>query len=149
MTSEESSLCFEFILHHFSRISIRQDTIFLIDKDFTEQASIRKIFPTSIVLLCVFHTLKFMRTLFSTIPDTIDVKNSVMSQFKKVVYANTENIFDEENLKFEELVESLKVRTQKDYVNLKDYYVKNWKSCRLMCVSGKDCPFSEITLLTE
>ena len=134
MISEESKICFEFILHHFSKICIRQDIMFIIDKDFTEQASIRKIFPGSIVLLCVFHTLKFMRVLFSTIPDTIPVKESVMSQFKKVVYANDETIFETESVKFEDLVENLQVRTNNKYVNLKDYYIKNWKGCKLMWV---------------
>ena len=44
MMSEESSTCFEFVLNHFSRISVRQDIIFIIDKDLTEMSSIRKVF---------------------------------------------------------------------------------------------------------
>lgn len=133
MMSEESAVCFDFVLHHFSRICVRQDLMFLIDKDFTEMSSIRKAFPSSIVLLCVFHCLKFMRTLFSTIPDVVEVKEAVMDQFKKVVYSHSEEIFEEENKRFEDLVENLQVRT-KDYVNLKEYYQKNWKTCKLMWV---------------
>ena len=71
---------------------------------------------------------------FSTIPDTIEVKEAVVTQFKKLVYANSEQIFSDENRKFEELVENFEVRTNQKYVNLKDYYVKNWESCQLMWV---------------
>ena len=76
--AEESNKCFDFILYQFSKICVRQDLMFIIDKDFTEQASIRKVFPSSLVLLCDFHTLKYMRVLFSTIPDIIEVKEAVM-----------------------------------------------------------------------
>ena len=134
MMSEETKECFDFILGQFTKICIRQDLIFIIDKDFTEQASIRKVFPNSIVLLCVFHTLKFMRVLFSTIPDTVDVKEAVMDQFKKVVYSNTEDIFDRESQKLEEIIQDLQARSGKNYVNLKEYYIRNWKSCKLMWV---------------
>ena len=36
MMSEESAKCFDFILVHFSKICVRQDLMFIIDKDFTE-----------------------------------------------------------------------------------------------------------------
>ena len=134
MMAEESTKCFDFILYQFSKICVRQDLMFIIDKDFTEQASIRKVFPSSLVLLCDFHTLKYMRVLFSTIPDIIEVKEAVMDQFKKVLYSHSEAIFVDENLKFEELVENLQVRTRGKYVNLKEYYQKNWLSCKLMWV---------------
>ena len=75
-----------------------------------------------------------MRVLFSTIPDTIETKEAVMDQFKKLVYSNSEEVFTEQNQKFEELVDNLKVRTGEKYVSLKDYYVKNWFSCKLMWV---------------
>ena len=134
MMSEESSTCFEFVLNHFSRISVRQDLIFIIDKDFTEMSSIRKVFPTAIVLLCIFHCLKYMRSLFATIPEVVQVKEEVMDQFKKVVYSHNENIFEDQSLKFEELVENLVVKAGQNYANLKEYYLRNWKNCRLMWV---------------
>ena len=135
MMSEESTKCFDFILQQFSKICIRQDLMFIIDKDFTEQGSIRKVFPSSVVLLCVFHVLKYMRVLFSTIPDIIEVKEVVMDQFKKVLYSHSEDIFVAENLKFEKLVENVQVRTSNGkYVNLKDYYQRNWLSCKLMWI---------------
>ena len=132
MMSEESTVCFEFVLRQFSRICVRQDLIFIIDKDFTECRSIKKVFPAAIVLLCIFHCLKFMRTLFSTIPEVVEIKEEVMDQFKRVVYSHDEKGFDAETDKFELLVKDLQVRTLAGYVNLKEYYVKNWKSCKLM-----------------
>ena len=74
LMSQESAECFGFVLGHFSQICIRQDLIFIIDKDFTEISSIRKVFPSSIILICIFHCLKFIRNLISTIPDTVEVK---------------------------------------------------------------------------
>ena len=132
--SEESAPCFEFILNHFSRICVRQNIMFIIDKDFTELEVIRKVFPGVIIVLCMFHTLKYMKTLFSTIPDVVEVKHEVMNQFKKVLDSNTEEIFEEETAIFEDLIENVQVKTGDKYVSLKDYYIKNWKSCSLMWV---------------
>ena len=134
LMSEESGECFQFVLSHLAKICCRQDLIFLVDKDFTEISSIRKVFPLSVVLLCIFHCLKFMRTLFSTIPDTVEVKEEVMDQFKKVLYSHTEEIFLVENEKLLQLIEKLEVRTDGKYVSLKGYYTKNWMSCKLMWV---------------
>ena len=107
---------------------------FLVDKDFTEISSVRKVFPMSVVLLCIFHCLKFQRTLFSTILAKVEVKEEVMDQFKKVLYSHTEEIFVVENKKFLQLIETLEVRTDGKYVSLKEYYRKNWMTCKLMWV---------------
>ena len=133
--SEESAVCFDFVLNQFSKICVRQDLIYLIDKDFTEISSLKKNFPSSVVLLCVFHCLKFMRTLFSTIPDIVEIKEEVMDQFKKLVYSHSEEIFGDENKKFLSLLKGLRVRNGSgSYVSLKEYYLKNWESCKLMWV---------------
>ena len=132
MMSQETESCFKFVLEEFSKICVRQDLIFLIDKDFTEMETLRKVFPSSMVLLCVFHTLKYMRNLFATIPDTVEVKERINTQFKRLVYSNSAEIFQTENDVFLAMVENVQVRTSKKYVNLKDYYVRNWQSCKLM-----------------
>ena len=134
LMSEESGECFEFVLRQLKKMCCREDLIFLIDKDFTEMGSIKKVFPLSIILLCIFHCLKYKRTLFSTIPDVVERKNEVMVQFKRVLYSNTEEIFFEENSKFLELIEGLQVRRDKKYVSLKGYYEKNWLNCSNMWV---------------
>ena len=85
MMSQETAECFQFVLEEFSKICVRLDLIFLIDKDFTEMESLRKVFPSEIVLLCVFHTLKYMRNLFATIPDTIEIKLAVNIEIKEAV----------------------------------------------------------------
>ena len=134
LMSEESGECFEFVLRQLAKICCRQDMTFLVDKDFTEISSIRKVFPMSVVLLCIFHCLKFQRTLFSTILAKVEVKEEVMDQFKKVLYSHTEEIFVVENKKFLQLIETLEVRTDGKYVSLKEYYRKNWMTCKLMWV---------------
>ena len=134
LMSQESSSSFEFILGIFSKMCIRQDLIFLIDKDFTEVASLKKIFPSSIVLLCIFHALKYFRTLITTALARQEVKVEIFSQFKKVLYSRTEAIFEEENKIFLSLVQGVEVRTRDSYVLLSTYYCKNWKASAHMWV---------------
>ena len=133
---QESESCFRFIFEQFAKICIRQDIIFITDKDFTEINTLKKIFPGSIILLCQFHTIKFMHCLFSTIPDYVEVKGDIMGQFKRVLYSKTENAFNNENEIFLKLTENVLIRNaQQNYVNLKEYYQRNWESVKLMWVT--------------
>ena len=114
--SQESESCFRFIFEQFAKVCIRQDIIFITDKDFTEINTLKKNFPSSIILLCQFHTIKFMHCLFSTIPDYVEVKGDIMGQFKRVLYSKTENAFNDENEIFLKLTENVLVRNaQQNY----------------------------------
>ena len=130
--SVETAECFDFALFEFSKICVRQDLIFVIDKDFTEGASIKKVFPSSIILLCIFHCFKFLRTLIATAPTTIDVKTDVFNKFKSVLRAASEEDFNQKQAEFLETVGDLTVKTKEKYVPLAGYYNKNWASCKHM-----------------
>lgn len=132
LMSVETSECFDFALSEFSKICVRQDLIIIIDKDFTEGASIKKVFPASIILLCIFHCFKFLRTLIATAPTTIDVKTEVFNMFKTVLRAATEEDFNQKKAEFLEIVGDLTVKTKDKYVPLAAYYIKNWDSCKHM-----------------
>ena len=132
--SQETANVFEYILGKFARMCSSHDMIFLIDKDFTEIASIKKIFPGSIVLLCCFHVMKYIRCLVSTALTTQDVKNDIYSQFNKVLYSKREDIFEVENQLFLDMIDNVQVRSGKNYVNFKSYYIKNWESSKEMWV---------------
>ena len=132
LMSQESASSFKFILDNFSKICVRQDLIFLIDKDFTELATLKKIFPAAIVLLCIFHALKYIRNLVTTALVKQKEKVEIFSQFKKVLYSRTEDIFEKENIVFMEMIQNVEVRTTGGYVQLSTYYIKNWKSTALM-----------------
>ena len=130
--SVETAECFDFALSEFSKMCVRQDLLFLIDKDFTEGASIEKIFPASVVLLCIFHVFKFLRTLIATAPTTIDVKTNIYDKFKAVVRAPTEEVFKQKNAVFIEAAELVTVKTGDNYAPFAAYYKKNWDSCKYM-----------------
>ena len=132
--SEESALCFEFILTSFSKICVCQDLIFLIDKDFTEISSLKKIFPISTVLLCIFHALKYMRTLISTALARQEKKTEIFGQFKTVLYSSTQEVFQKENETFLEMVKNVEVKIRDKYVQLDAYYSRNWEKSKLMWV---------------
>ena len=135
LLSQESASSFEFILGHFANICVRQDLIFLIDKDFTEVSSLRKVFPSSTVLLCIFHVLKYIKNLVTTALARQEKKHEIFSQFKKVLYSRTEAIFVKENKTFLEIVKDIEVRAGKGgYVKLSKYYSDNWESSKLMWV---------------
>ena len=104
------------------------------DKDFTEIESIRKVFPSAIVLLCFFHALKFMKCLISTALTTQDVKNMIYKQYQTVMISRSETCFEQENQKFLDLVNGIQVKSGDKYVDLSSYYNKNWFSCKEMWV---------------
>ena len=132
--SQETASSFEFSLRNFSRLSDVTDLIFMVDKDFTEIETIRKVCPSSTVLLCIFHVLKFNRNLISTALARQEVKNEIYKQFQKVLLSRSETKFEQENECFLKLVDGVEVKSGKNYVQLKSYYMKNWYSCKDMWV---------------
>ena len=71
--------------------------MFIVDKDFTQLSSIEKYFTGCTILLCQFHTLKFMRPLLATALETVEKKNELYAMFKRVVYAPSEESYNAEN----------------------------------------------------
>ena len=110
LMSDETAESFEFVLKEFSKICVRQNLVFLVDKDFTQLKILHKVFPSARVLLCIFHTLKSMKALFTTIVERVETKAVVMSQFKEVLYSNTLESLQTNNDKFLALTQDLNVR---------------------------------------
>ena len=68
--SDEGSDAYEFAFSAF-RSSIQKDPpVIILDKDFNELAVIKKVFPTSLPLLCIFHVLKWWQSLLKTTTNT-------------------------------------------------------------------------------
>ena len=87
LVSQESEENFDFVLSLFRTLYSKDDFIFLVDKDFTCIASIKRAYPNSTVLLCIFHVIKFLRTLFATALTTKEKKEEIMAKFKSALYA--------------------------------------------------------------
>ena len=96
--ADESSQTYIDIFTAFKTMCNRDPPIILIDKDFTEIATVKKLFPTSTILLCVFHVLKWMKGVIRTAhrdklesdnKSQMEEKTNLMTLFKKMMYAKT------------------------------------------------------------
>ena len=59
----------------FRRICTRDDYIFMVDKDFTNIDSLKEVLPQNLaILLCIFHVLKYVKSLFATAPVKVKKK---------------------------------------------------------------------------
>ena len=72
--------------------------------------------------------------LIATAPVTVDIKDSVMTNFKEMVYARTEEIYEDRKNAFLLSTAGIQVRTNKQYVPLKEQFMNNWDSCKEMWV---------------
>ena len=61
--SDEGGDSLEFAFQSFKNSILTDPAYCMIDKDFTEISTIKKIFPNCIILLCIFHVLKYQKTL--------------------------------------------------------------------------------------
>ena len=81
--ADETASSLDFVFGNFSDLcNNSKDKMFIVDKDFTQIGSIKKHFPMSIILLCQFHTLKYMRTLMATALATVEQKTIYMINLK-------------------------------------------------------------------
>ena len=131
---DESKPNVEFALQTFKKICLRYDLIFIVDKDFGQLEVLNSVFPTALVLLCVFHVIKFMKSLIASAPVVVDVKKDLLLQFRRIIYANSEDIFKTEDQKFVELAAGVTVKAGDKQVSLVEYYIRNWRSVSPMWV---------------
>ena len=139
--SDEGSDAYEFAFSAF-RSSIHKDPpVIILDKDFNELAVIKKVFPSSLPLLCIFHVLKWWQSLLKTTTSTngqlkVEEKKKIMDNFRSVVFCRRQEEIKPLKDKFEESVKGRQVRVGNGdrayYVDLEDYYLKNWEECEQM-----------------
>ena len=60
------------------------------------------------------------------------MKTDIFAQFRKVLYSRNEEIFDTENEVFLEMVKGVEIKAGDKYVQLDEYYKKNWRDCKVM-----------------
>ena len=94
-------------------------------------------FPNSTVLLCTFHVLKWMKSLFATLTVSSDIKYEINEIFRSLVYAKDEIDFNRKLENWNKVVDQdvhvrLGTGEHAHYVNLADYYEKNWAPIRHM-----------------
>lgn len=92
------------------------------DKDLLERDVLRKSFPSSSLLICVFHTLRTFRKEVSCAKLNIKPheRDSVLELLQKMVNAKSEALFDELEAQLDATAPA----------PVTDYYNKNWRSIR-------------------
>ena len=134
LVSTESEENFNFVLSCFRSIYPVDEIVFLVDKDFTCIDSIYRTFPHATVLLCIFHVLKFVRSLFATAVVVVEKKKTMLQKFRALVYARDDDDFNVANDAFLAEILGVVVTVGKSERDLTDYYNKNWISCKEMWV---------------
>ena len=93
--SDETEDSYTFAFNATKKIIRRNPAVLMIDKDFTEIAVIQKLFPSTTILLCWFHVLKFWKTLLSTARVDQDVRAEIMDSLRKLLYSRNQELFTE------------------------------------------------------
>ena len=147
--ADEGAESLNFAFQSFRRSVLNDPKFFMIDKDFTEIQTIKKVFVNSSILLCQFHVMKYIKTLLSTSRASagsyekvdIEKKDTIMTSFRAVVYAKTELEAKDCSEKFLAESETIDVRVGNGdkayYTNLREYYIKNWESCSDLWMSWR------------
>ena len=112
----------------FKRICTRDDYIFMANKDFTDIDGLKEVFHQNLaILLCIFHVLKYVNSLFATAPVKVEKKNALMLAFKNVLYAHNETRhFTSYKRTYLKKCPVLKSDAK---TGINNYYVRNWQSC--------------------
>ncbi|GBN27314.1 hypothetical protein AVEN_190515-1 [Araneus ventricosus] len=133
--SEETATNFRKTFQYFRKICTQPSSIFIVDKDFNEISVLKEVFGRAIILLCYFHVLKYVKNLITTAPVIVEVKSDIMTKFKKMLDAGTEDIYEEHKKDSLTTVKTVQVRVNKKYVSLEDQFINNWDSCKEMWVA--------------
>ena len=147
--ADEGAESLQFAFQSFQRSVLNNPKFFMIDKDFTEIQTIKKIFVDSSILLCQFHVMKYIKTLISTSragsgsAEKVDIekKDIIMNSFRAILYAKTELEAKICCEKFLAESETIDVRVGNGdhayYTNLGEYFSKNWESCSDLWMSWR------------
>lgn len=107
---------------------------FVIDKDYTEWRVLEELFPFATVLLCQFHTLKYLRFEFSRKKYNIGMvtRKSLESCVHTIVYASTAEYFETAWESFQTEWKCFLRSSTNPRADITNYFTKNWISCKSM-----------------
>ena len=141
--ADEGEEAFAFVFKTFKKSIKKNPSAFIVDKDFTEIKMLNSVFPDSIVTLCLFHVLKWIKQLVSTarredgsMNVDLEKKDKIMTAFRAIAYAHSSEICSDNLKVFIREIEGIEVRVgngeKSYYVNFWEYYEKNWADCESM-----------------
>jgi hypothetical protein len=105
-------------------------------QDFTEWRVLEVLFPNSIILICTFHVLKWIKGLIATALVIKEKRYYLNVAFRALLFARDEADFMEKLVIWEKEIEGVEVRRgageNATYTSLAEYYEKNWAPVRHM-----------------
>ena len=106
--------------------------IVLVLQDCNEIKLLSRIFPRSRILICNFHSLKWMKTVFATALIPMEHKGEIMVAFRGLLFAKSRALFEEALPTWTEVVKGVEVKPragpQGKMVFLEEYFDNNWMS---------------------
>ena len=130
---DESKDVYSFVFQQLKQLLVDDPPIIIIDKDFTEIKSLETVFPHSLILLCLFHVLKYWKGMVSTAPVVQNVKNNILELMRSMLYASSRDQYLELYNKFNKdakgIVIRVKRRSEMVYEDLVNIFAQNWNSC--------------------
>ena len=133
MMSDETRENYDFVLSKFKTMCRRKDTIFHVDKDFTNIESIKKAFSEVTILLCVFHVLKYLRSSLRRWQE-LKTRKQFSVNSKRLYTLIPRTSLRSLNSDFLTVIGDIEVRQNGKHTSLSDYYRNNWEICSPMWV---------------
>lgn len=98
----------------------------MVDKDLSNLYLIPNFFPNSVTLLCVFHVVKYLKSVVGKLVASQCLKNDFMESIHGMIYALNEQEYNDNYTELRELAKKFK-----DFLS---YFEKNWHSCQKLWV---------------
>lgn len=130
---DETSESLRFVLSAFRDVSAHRPTAAIIDKDFTEMKILKELFPTTRILLCLFHVPSYFRSkILTTAAESKEKKDDLYEKFVALMNAPDDEEFEKKLKVWEVSMQGVQIRPSTEYVNLEDYFARNWLNCKDM-----------------
>jgi len=134
--SDETAKTFEAAFLLFKTVCcVPPAVIFVDNKDFNEINVLKKVFPSAAILLCNFHVIKYVKNLIATALVKVEVKDEIMTYFKSMMYARSEEAYNKRRTILLLSVEGVQVRANKKYILLSEQFLNNWHTSKEMWVA--------------
>ena len=125
--SDERDANVGFMLQQFH--SLYQPKYFFVDKDFHQLRMLKRIFLESTVFLCIFHVLKYMRSVIATLNAPVDdlpaFKQELFATLKRLIHSRDAEAFAQNKAAWLEMVKGT-VKVGGKLKSLEEYFQSNW-----------------------
>ena len=132
LMADEREQTVEFFLQEFANIC--QPSFFFVDKDFNQMKLLFKTWPSCHVFLCVFHVLKYMKSIIRTVQcrsvaDLSKKKDELASHLRRVILAKNQGEFDNAAGEWRLAAQDCQFKQAGTLKDLGSFFENSWLSC--------------------